>query len=255
VPATIDPPAHRFTGRGGLELAYREIGDGRPLVVLHGFTGTGMQWVRHGPATTLAEHGHRVVLPDLRGHGDGARPHDPACYPADILADDGLALIDELGLEDYDLAGYSLGGRIVLRMLARGARPAHAVVAGQGIQAVRRATGSTGRYHRVLTAMANGATLEPGSPDAEIAHWIVQAGADPVALRHFLASHVATSDAELRQVATPTLVVVGDQDGQHASAEALAAALPDAHFVRVPGNHFTALAAPESAAAITAFLR
>ena len=44
-------------------------------------------------------------------------PHDPLSYPPDVLADDGLALIDWLGLDDYDLGGYSLGGRIVLRML------------------------------------------------------------------------------------------------------------------------------------------
>ena len=57
----------------------------------------------------LAGQGYRVILPDLRGHGDSARPHDPAAYPPDALADDGLALIEQLGLTDYDLGGYSLG--------------------------------------------------------------------------------------------------------------------------------------------------
>ena len=105
-------------------------------MLLHGFAASGRQWLDHGPAAALAEAGYRVILPDLRGHGDSARPHDPACYPPDVLADDGLALIDGLGLDDYDLGGYSLGGRVVLRMLVRGARPAHAVVAGQGLAAV-----------------------------------------------------------------------------------------------------------------------
>jgi pimeloyl-ACP methyl ester carboxylesterase len=113
----------RFAGRDGLELTYRETGDGRPLVLFHGFTATASQWLDHGPAAALAERGYRVILPDLRGHGDSARPHDPASYPPDVLADDGLALIDQLGLDDYDLGGYSLGGRIAeLRDPVRGFR-------------------------------------------------------------------------------------------------------------------------------------
>jgi pimeloyl-ACP methyl ester carboxylesterase len=254
VHSTADPPAHRFTGRDGLELAYRVIGDGRPLILLHGFTATGLQWLHHGPATALAKHGRRVILPDLRGHGESAQPHDPAHYPADVLADDGLALIDHLGLDDYDLGGYSLGGRIVLRMLTRGARPTHAVVAGQGIDAVNRATDRTSRSHRVLTALAHNDTIEPSSPEASLAHWIIQSGADPVALSHVLDSLVATANTTLRQISTPTLVMVGDQDNEHASAAELATTLPSTQFVQVPGNHFTAIATPELAAAITAFL-
>jgi pimeloyl-ACP methyl ester carboxylesterase len=48
------------------------------LVLLHGFAATARQWLDHGPAAALAEQGNRVILPDLRGHGDSARPHDPA---------------------------------------------------------------------------------------------------------------------------------------------------------------------------------
>ena len=61
--------------------------------------------------------------------------HDPRAYPPDVLADDSLALIGHFGLGagQYDLGGYSLGGRIVARMLARGAEPGCAVVAGQGL--------------------------------------------------------------------------------------------------------------------------
>jgi hypothetical protein len=47
------------------------------------------------------------------GHGDSAKPHDAAAYPPDVLVDDGLALIVQLGLTDCDLGGYSLGGLTV----------------------------------------------------------------------------------------------------------------------------------------------
>src|SRR5580693_7378751 len=121
-------PVRRFLGRDGAELAWREIGDGRPVVLLHGLMGSGALMASNGPARAIAARNYRVILPDLRGHGDSGRPHDPACYPADVLADDGLALIDHLGLDDYHLGGYSLGGRLVLRLLVRGARPGRAVV-------------------------------------------------------------------------------------------------------------------------------
>src|SRR5439155_17864411 len=90
-------PRVRWASRDGVELSYRSLGSGRPLVLFHGFTADGSQWVDHGPAAALAEQGYRVILPDLRGHGSSARPHDPASYPPDVLADDGLALIDHLG--------------------------------------------------------------------------------------------------------------------------------------------------------------
>jgi pimeloyl-ACP methyl ester carboxylesterase len=248
-----DPRVHRFAGRDGLRLSYRETGDGRPLVLLHGFTATASQWLDHGPAAALAGHGHHVILPDLRGHGDSARPHDPARYPPDALTDDGLALIERLGLDDYDLGGYSLGGRVVIRMLVRGARPAHAIVAGQGLAAVS-STARGGRNRRVLSALANGNRIEPGSPDAEAAHWITRLGGDPRALLRVLDSLVATPLEALHQVETPTLVLVGDQDHDHASADELAAHLPNARFTRVPGNHWTALTRPELANAIRMFL-
>ena len=222
-----DLAVHRFSGRDGVELAYRELGEGRPLVLLHGFTADGSQWIHPGPALTLAGQGYRVILPDLRGHGDSARPHDPACYPPDVMADDGLALIESLSLDDYDLGGYSWGARTALRMLVRGARPARVIAGGQGLDVVTQAGNPRGRYRRVLTAMADGETLEPGSPEAGQAAWITRLGGDPEALLHVLGTHVPTPRA---------------------------AALPNARFTRVPGDHFTAFTSPEFAAAITAFL-
>ena len=249
-----DPPAHRFSARDGFELAYRVTGEGRPLILIHGFTASGLQWLKHGDAGTIASRGYRVILPDLRGHGDSAQPHDPAAYPPDVLADDTLALIDLLGLDDYDLGGYSLGGTVALRALARGARPGRAIVAGQGFEVITGTARRGGPYRGVLTALTRGDHIEPGSPEAELAYWITQGGADPQALLRVLDSLVATPESTLRQIATPTLVIVGDQDERHASADALAAALPEATFARVPGSHYAAMAAPEFGAAILDFL-
>lgn len=170
----------------------------------------------------------------------------PRSYPPDVLADDGLALINWLRLDDYDLGGYSLDARIVPRMLVRGVGPAHAIVAGQGLDALDRTTSRAGRHRRVLSALTHRGVIEPGSPDEELARWITQSGGDPQALCHVLDTLVATPPAALREVRTPTLVVIGDQDNDHASADTLAATLPSARFTRVPGNHVTALTSRSS---------
>jgi pimeloyl-ACP methyl ester carboxylesterase len=137
-------------------------------------------------------------------------------------------------------------------MLVRGAKPGRAIVAGQGLAKVSGPQGG-GVNHRVLTALAGGAAIEPGSPDARIAQWISELGADPVALLHVLNSLVPTPEDALRQIAIPTLVAIGKQDERY-DADELAALLPDARFVRVPGDHGSAFAAPELTAAIAAFL-
>lgn len=239
-----------FTARDGLELAFRQVGEGRPLILLHGFAGDGRQWIDHGYAAAFAEGGHRVILPDLRGHGASARPHRAAAYPPDVLAEDGLALVEALGLDVYDLVGYSLGGRVVLRMLVRGARPARAVVAGQGLDATSPATDRTGRYRRVLTAMVDGTPLEP--EERVMADWLAHSGGDPRALLLVLDSLVGTPPQALGRISVPTLVLIGERDTR-ALADALAAAIPGARFVRVPGDH-DAFRRPELTAAILDFL-
>src|ERR1700749_536441 len=102
-----DLPVQYFAGRDGTKLAYRELGQGRPVVLIHGYFSNAVpSCIRYGPAAAVAERGFRVIMPDLRGHGDSAKPQDAAAYPPDVLADDGVALIETLGL-----AGDALGGQ------------------------------------------------------------------------------------------------------------------------------------------------
>ena len=214
-PCITSPAATGRSWRGARWAA------GRPLVLLHGLLGSGAQLADSGPARALAAQGYRVILPDLRGHGDSVRPHDPACYPPDVLADDELALIDHLGLDDYDLGGYSLGGRLVLRLLVRGARPARAVVGGQGLDALDQESGRTDGHRRVLTALARGEAFEEGTAQAQLASWTSATRTDPQAVRCVLDTFVATPKDALRQVPAPTLIVTGDRDSRGASAGAL----------------------------------
>jgi pimeloyl-ACP methyl ester carboxylesterase len=105
----------------------------------------------------------------------------------------------------------------------------------------------------VLATLVDGVSVEPGSRDALIAQWISKVGADPRALLHVLDSLVPTREDALAQITIPTLVAIGDRD-ERSDADVLAALLCDAQFVRVPGSHDNAFAAPELAAAMAAFL-
>jgi pimeloyl-ACP methyl ester carboxylesterase len=241
-----------YRGRDGIELAYRDTGQGRTLILLHGFTTTAQaSWIGTGIADRFADRGYRVIMPDLRGHGDSARPHDAAAYPPDVLADDGLALIDELGVSDFDLAGYSLGGRTVARLLARGAQPGRAVIGGQGFEAVVHTEGRGGRLRRILTSFG---TFTPGSPEQAMQDWVTASGGDPAALVRVLDTFVGTPPEVLATITVPTLVLTGAGDGHNDTARALAEALPHGRYMMVPGDHLTAVGTPEFETAMISFL-
>jgi pimeloyl-ACP methyl ester carboxylesterase len=242
-----------FYGRDGLRLAYQETGDGRPIILIHGHQDRGSHWVDSGLAGRLTARGYRVIMPDLRAHGDSAKPHDAAWYPPDVLTDDGLALVDHLGLTEYDLAGHSLGGRTVIRMLIRGAKPRRAVVSGQGLEALLHAAERTEWYRRFFPACGTGA-FEPGSDEQETEEWLRSNDGDPEALLLALDSWVNTTPEELVSASVPVLVLTGAQDWQTRTASALAEALPHGQHVEVPGDHFTAETTPEFWDAFTGFL-
>ena len=248
----LSPEVSFFSGRDGVRLAYREVGEGRPLVLLQGFTGDATLWLRDGQAEAIAAKGHRVIMPDFRGHGRSGKPQDASAYPPDVLTDDGLALIEHLGLDDYDLGGYSLGARIVVRMLVRGATPGRAIVGGQGLREVLGIGGGAGEFVRRVFAAPG--TFEPGSREARAAEAFLSRGEDPVALIHVLDSVVATPVEPLGGIQVPTLVAVGSDDERAVSADDLVAALPHGTRAMLPGDHRTAVSAPEFVAAIVAFL-
>ncbi|GAA4089329.1 alpha/beta fold hydrolase [Actinomadura miaoliensis] len=247
-----DLPVRHFQGRDGVDLVYREVGEGRPLVLIHGYFSTAtVNWIRYGHAAELAARGHRVIMPDLRAHGDSGKPHDPGAYPPDVLADDGFALLETLGLTDYDLGGYSLGGRTVVRMLARGATPRRAIVAGMGLDGIVDAGGRSDHFRHVLTNLG---TFERGSAAWKAEAFLKTVGGDPEALLRLLDSFVDTSPEELARITVPTLVLAGAKDNDNGSAEALADSLLNGSYVEIPGDHMSAVTKRDLGTAIADFL-
>jgi pimeloyl-ACP methyl ester carboxylesterase len=246
------PPVQYFKSRDGLDLAYRVMGTGRTVILIHGYFSTAtVNWIRYGHAAKIAALGLRLVMPDLRGHGDSAKPQTSAYYPHDVLADDGFALIEHLNLTDYDLGGYSLGARTTVRMLARGATPGRAILGGMGLEGIFHTQGRGGYFRNILTHLGQ---HKPGS-----AEWLAEAflktvGGDPVALLHVLDTFADTPRETVATIQTPTLVVCGMEDQDNGSAEQLATALPHGHYVSIPGNHMSAVTKPELGAAMAEFL-
>ena len=94
-----------------MPLCYRESGSGEPLLLLHGFTGCSDDW-KHVFAEPLA--GHRVITPDLPGHGRSPNPRHDFKF-ADVSRDV-FALLDHLGIDRVKAIGMSAGANTLLHM-------------------------------------------------------------------------------------------------------------------------------------------
>lgn len=242
-----------FVAKDGIRIAWRETGEGRPLILIHGyFSEADTNWIKFGHAALLAQAGFRVIMPDLRAHGLSDKPHDPVYYPKDILADDQFALIAHLGLSDFDLGGYSLGGRTVARMLARGCRPRRAIISGMGLQGLTDTGARAGHFRHVLENLGK---HEPGTGAFMAEAFLKTTGGDPIALLRILDSFVDTPVEAISRFDLPVGVVCGIDDDDNGSAAALADALPQGRLIAVPGNHMSAVTKAELGMAIRDYLR
>ncbi len=246
------PTKHSFAAPDGAELVWYELGEGRPVLLLHGlFSDADTNWIRFGHTAEIAGRGFRVITPDLRAHGRSAKPHDPSSYPPDVLADDGLALIRHLGLTDYDLGGYSLGGRTSARMVIMGAAPRRLIISGMGLPGMLNVGRRAEHFRRILTGLG---THERGSPEWLAEAFLKTTKGDPQALLPLLGSFVDSTEAELRRITMPTLVLAGVDDRDNGPAGELADLLPDGRVAGIPGNHMSAVTKPEFGRAIADFL-
>lgn len=249
--APNDITTHIFSAPDGAQLAWHEIGEGRPTLLIHGlFSNAHTNWIKYGHAAKVAALGRRVIMPDLRAHGQSAKSHDPADYHADVLGDDGLALIAHLGLSDYDMGGYSLGGRTTARLLARGATPKRVFLAGMGLEGMLNLGGRVDFFVKVLRGIGTHARFSN--------EWMAEAflkttGGDPQALLLLLGTFAPIPREALDRMTMPIAVITGVDDADNGSAAALAEALPDARYIEIPGNHMSAVTGAGLGDAIAGF--
>lgn len=93
----------------GLDIHYREKGEGFPVVLVHGFTGNSRNWALTVPVLTRR---FRTISVDLRGHGHSAKPVRREDYTLEAMADDVYVLLQHLGVSGCYLAGHSMGGMV-----------------------------------------------------------------------------------------------------------------------------------------------
>lgn len=249
-----DHPMETVTieGMGGLPIAVHMMGEGRDVVLIHGyFSNAFTNWMRYGHADQIARRGFRVIMPDLRGHGDSGKPHDAASYPPDALMADGLALVDRLGLTDYDLGGYSLGARTVVRMLANGAAPRRVVLSGMGLEGLLHTAGRGDYFRHVLTHLGS---FERGTSEWMTEAFLKTTRGDPVALLRVLDTFVDTPREAIAAIAPPVLVVSGVDDDDNGSSQAVADLVRDGRLANIPGNHMSAVMRKELGQEIADFL-
>ena len=99
-----------YADNNGVKIHYQVEGDGPPLVLQHGFTGSLHSWYDSSYVETLKKD-HTLVLADTRGHGKSDKPYSPEEYAMDLKVADVTAIMDDLGLDRAVYMGYSLGGR------------------------------------------------------------------------------------------------------------------------------------------------
>ena len=243
---------HFWTASDGVRLAYHELGQGRPVVLLHGlFSDASMNWIKFGHAKRIAAQGFRVITPDLRAHGQSDKPHGQQFYPKGILARDLRELIALLAFSEFDLGGFSLGARTTVEGVGEGLRPRRAILGGAGLDGLRN---WKRRKTFFVDAIAMFDKVQRGDPHWLSIQFMKSQKVDRVAAAQLLDSFEDAFMSWLEAFTMPTLVVCGDQDDDNGSAEELANVLPNAVFEEVPGTHMSSVTKPELGEAIAAFL-
>lgn len=239
----------------GVDIAYFDEGQGEPVVLVHGFASNKeINWVGPGWVPTLTRAGRRVIALDNRGHGASTKLYDPTDYHSAIMAGDVRALIEHLGLPRADVMGYSMGARIAAFLaLLHPERVRSVVLGGLGIRLVE----GVGLPDTIATALEAPSLADVTDPTAYMFRaFAEQTKSDLRALAACLrGSRQTLSRAEVARVAAPLLVAVGSTDPIAGSPQELAALIPGAKALTIPGrDHMLAVGDRVFKAAVVEFL-
>jgi pimeloyl-ACP methyl ester carboxylesterase len=242
-------------------LAYAELGEGTPFVLLHAFPLSRRMWQFQYDGLTSQM---RLVTPDLPGFGESATAGGPP--DLGVMADAVLVLLDRLELEDVVLGGLSMGGYVAMEILRR--RPdrvralvladtkasadAEAAAANRRRMAEVLEEGRNTRVlvHDVLPTVVGDTTREEHPETVTWLRELVEE-TDPLGAAWAQRAMAARRDSfdTLRGVRVPTLVVVGEEDALSppSDAEAMADAVPGADLVVLKrAGHLSAVEAPDN---------
>ena len=223
--------------RNGVEIYYEVHGSGPPLLLTHGYSSTSAMW--QGQIEALSKH-HKLVLWDMRGHGQSDYPDDPAGYSEALTVADIAALLDKVDAGSAIIGGLSLGGYMSLAFYRAHPDRVSALLiidTGPGFKKDdardawnQRAQDTGDRFEREGLAVLNSASRERSTANHRDASGLARAA------RGMLTQRDARVIESLPNIKVPTLVVVGADDAPFlAASDYMAAKIPGAKKVVIPG--------------------
>jgi pimeloyl-ACP methyl ester carboxylesterase len=240
---------------GGVRLSYDVVGEGRPLVLLHGWCCDRSWWTEPEYVDDLSRD-HRLVNVDIRGHGASDKPHEAAAYSKDALTADVFAVADAEGMDRFAMWGQSYGGFIAWMTAAAAPERVSAIVA-SGMWDPRplpQSPTETDEWNEALRRGGTSALVDRFKMDLgetferEFPPWAqaVTLRADPEALlaaRAVRWTHGIT-DEGLGSFPVPALLIAGELEDADDDAARMAAIIPNGESLRLPSlGHAGACAA------------
>jgi pimeloyl-ACP methyl ester carboxylesterase len=234
--------------RDGVEIYYESHGSGPALLLSHGYGATARMW--DGQVAAFAGS-WRVILWDMRGHGKSGDPRDPALYSQALSVGDMAAVLDSCGEERAVIGGLSLGGVMSLAFhLAHPGRVRALILSdtGPGFRNPEaRARWNERALARAAALEARGEADSGGGAETRLGRHRSAAGLAGAA-RGMLTQEGSALIDSLREIAVPTLVVVGAEDANFlGAADYMAAKIAGARKIVIPGaGHAANLDQPEA---------
>lgn len=229
-----------YVQSSGARIHYSIEGSGPPVVMVHGFSDSLVDWYEAGYVDALRD-AYRLVMIDCRGHGLSDKPHAQEAYTMEMRVADVHAVMDELGIDAAHYWGYSMGGRIGFGVLESAPeRILGMIMAGidqHGTDA-RRFQNRIGFLWRGMERYLEGFEARFGrmEPDAKRDRFLENDCLAMMASTLALRDHVRDYSNIAQQMTMPCLFYDGDADAFHDNARNFVDTLPDAGFVSLPGQ-------------------
>ncbi len=225
----------------GVQIAYIDVPSegtdrGEPILLIHGFASNHrINWVNPRWVQTLTRAGRRVVALDNRGHGASQKLYAPADYRSDLMARDAVNLLGRLAIERADVMGYSMGARIAAFLaLGRPDLVRSLILGGLGDRLVH----GVGLPVKIADAMEAPSLDDLTDPMQRMFRAFAdQTKSDLKALAACIrGSRQTVSEKGMATIAAPTLVAVGTRDEVAGDPHKLAAMMPTAEALDIPGR-------------------